>query len=87
MPAPIIGVRAYLGLRLDGAADTVVLDLYSRGFVLVRRQSLGGSFQAGWNQVPFDAAGLPNGVYFLKVKVLRGGEASPEKLGKTAVLR
>ena len=87
VPQPATGSGTRLAVSLQGPASSFELRIYTVDAALALQADLQGSFQAGWNLVPVDLGRLASGVYFYTVIAHNGGDASPRKIGKLAIIR
>lgn len=79
------GTLAAGGIKLDGAADSVVVNIVDSNGVVVDSQNLGaraaGTFSFVWDGKKEDDTTVPAGNYSFSIEALRGGE----KLKPTAL--
>jgi hypothetical protein len=77
-----------LAVQMEGPADSISATVFTKAEV-VSLEFEQGQVQAGWNQVALPAAwqSLPNGLYYVRLQAIRGGQRSPLLLVKVVVLR
>jgi hypothetical protein len=88
-PAPITGASAWVGVKLRGRCDRMVVKVYTPAMVCVGQAEAAG-LPSGWSQVPLPAAllGAANGLYYYELEVERGGQkATARSLGRLMLLR
>ncbi len=67
----------YLSVHSEGDADAVQMRVFSKALTLVWKGEQAQNIRTGWNQVPLDRGlidSLPNGLYFVELKPLRGAQ-------------
>jgi hypothetical protein len=88
MPNPQRGPLFTLGINLSAPADKLMVKLYTSAMLLAADVEVAGPFpRTGWRQISFYAAGLSNGVYFLKAGAESGGQVTEWKTGTLYILR
>jgi hypothetical protein len=79
----------YLALDMQGSGDGVVVSVYTKALVLVKRVEVGEPLVGGWNRISLGALlqNLPPGLYYVQVRALRGGIASNSVFVKVFLTR
>jgi hypothetical protein len=71
-PQPISGAQVTLFVDLNGDADSVEFQLYSRAFTKMLALDLPGPWIGGWNARLLSLPTLPNGLYFVLLEARQG---------------
>jgi len=88
-PDPYTGRgKGIIAVDLEGSCDQVLVQVFTKSMVLVGTCSA-GPFQAGWVGLPLPDCleNGANGLYYYRVRALRGASATPPVLGRLAVMR
>jgi hypothetical protein len=88
VPQPVTGNTAVLYVELEGGADELELQLYSRALTKVAVLRAAGAFGPGWNQAAFALPQLSTGTYYMRVAAIQQGRSSkPCKPQRLVLLR
>ena len=77
-----------LALQLSSNADSVDIEIFSKGMILSAR-SLQGAAPSGWSQVPLpdEFESLASGVYYARLNAKKGEARTAPKICKLMILK
>jgi hypothetical protein len=74
-PNPQGGSSLNLAFELEGDADGMAIEIYTKAMTLISRIEISGTFVAGWNSLNCPAHGLANGLYYVVLTGMSQGES------------